>query len=137
MISTNEPAAGAAGTPAGRAPCVLVINADSPLFGLLDTWLRAEGCVVLDERCAAAEPVDLVIVDVPFPRQAGVDWIRQIAQRHPMAPILAVSSTFIAGIECCGPVARALGVACVLPNPVSREALTQAVRRSLTTTAGR
>jgi DNA-binding NarL/FixJ family response regulator len=108
-----------------------VLNADSPLFGLLDAWLGADGCVVLDERAAATGTVDVVIVDVPFPRQTGVDWIRHIAQQHPMAPILALSSTFIAGIECCGPVARALGVACVLPNPVSREALTRAVRRLL------
>lgn len=115
-----------------RAPVVLVVDADAPLFGLLQAWLSTEGCVVLDERDAARERVDLVIVDLPFPRQAGVDSVRHIAQRHPMAPILALSSTFITGIECCGPVARELGVACALPNPVSREALLSSVRRLLT-----
>jgi DNA-binding response OmpR family regulator len=113
---------------------VLVVDADGPLFGLLEEWLVADGCVVLDEHAlhlSAGEAIDLVIVDVPFPRRAGVDWIARIAARHPMAPILALSSTFIAGIECCGPVARALGVACVLPNPSSREALLSAVRRLL------
>jgi DNA-binding response OmpR family regulator len=110
---------------------VLVVDADEPLFGLLEAWLSAEGCVVINDRAGPADDVDLVIVDVPFPRQVGVDWIRRIAQRHPMAPILALSSTFIAGIECCGPAARALGVACTLPNPVSRQALSSAVRRLL------
>ena len=114
-----------------RAPRVLVVDADAPLFGLLQAWLHDEGCTVLDEHGGAADRVDLVIVDLPFPRQAGVDSVRHIAQRHPMAPILALSSTFIAGIECCGPAARALGVDCTLPNPVSREALLNSVRRLL------
>jgi len=101
---------------------------------LLEAWLGAEGCIVLSECSDGAGPadaVDLVVVDIPFPRQAGVDWIRRFAQRHPMAPILALSSTFIAGIDCCGQVARTLGVACVLPKPVTREALSNAVRRLL------
>lgn len=132
MSSTsNPPPPAPEGTGATRAPVVLVVDADAPLFGLLQAWLSAEGCVVRHERDASPEGVDLVIVDLPFPRQAGVDSVRLVAQRHPMAPILALSSTFIAGIDCCGPVARALGVACALPNPVSHEALLKSVRRLL------
>lgn len=116
------------------APSVLLVNVDRALIGLLEAWLADEGCIVFDEpadRPGPAEHVDLVIVDVPFPRQGGVDWVRRVASRHPTAPVLALSSTFFAGIECCGPVARELGVDCVLPNPTSREALAQAVRRML------
>lgn len=136
MNSTSEPPLPAPGgstneLTAARAPRVLVVDADAALYGLIDAWLAAEGCEVLDARADPGGAVDLVIVDVPFPRQAGVDWVRPLAQRHPMAPILALSSTFIAGIDCCGPVARALGVACALPNPVSREALVNSVRRLL------
>jgi CheY-like chemotaxis protein len=136
MTTTSELAASGPDGPeaAGERPPprVLVVDADGPLFGLLEEWLAADGYVVLDELAlhrSGDGSVDLVIVDVPFPRQAGVDWIRRIAARHPMAPILALSSTFIAGIECCGPVARALGVACVLPNPCSRDALLRIARR--------
>jgi two-component system, OmpR family, response regulator len=137
MTPANEPAlpsAQQAAGPEGSAPRVLLVEADTPLIELLDTWLAAEGWRVItesDDHPVATEPADLVIVDVPFPRQGGVDLIRRIASSHPMTPILALSSTFFAGIECCGPVARELGVACVLPQPASREALIQAVRRLL------
>jgi CheY-like chemotaxis protein len=137
MTSTTDPAppaveAGAAAAP--HAPRVAVLNAEGPLIGLLQSWLGAEGCsVIADEvdRPGPAASVDLVIVDLPFPRQGGVDFVRHIAGRHPGVPILAMSSTFFARIECCGPVAQALGVDSVVPQPASREALVQAVQRLL------
>ena len=132
-----EPAAGDADAPpgpAGKAPRVLVVDADGSLADLFDEWLGAAGCSVAmtsGRHAGAAEPFDLVIVDVPFPRQGGVDLIARLTERHPMTPILVLSSTLFAGVDCCGAVARALGVAGVLPNPASREALISAVRRFL------
>ena len=133
----SEPAPGlsTASSPSPTpAPRVLVVDADCALFGLLAMWLGGEGCEVVraagDDR-GAAERFDLVIVDVPYPRQGGVDLIARITKHHPMTPILAMSSTFFGRIECCGPVARALGVACVLPTPISRQALVDAARRFL------
>jgi CheY-like chemotaxis protein len=116
------------------APRVLVVDADRALFGLIEEWLQSEGCVVVAQGGADSledESFDLVIVDVPYPRDCGVDSISRLSKRHPMTPILALSPTFFARVECCGPVARALGVACVLPTPVSRQALIDAVRRVL------
>jgi len=110
---------------------VRVIDADPAWRGLLEEWLAALGCVIVADDDAAAERVDLVVVDVPFPRQGGVDLVQRVASRHPATPILALSSTFFSRIECCGPVARALGVDCVLPKPATREAITAAVRRVL------
>ena len=116
------------------APRVLVVDADCALSGLLAEWLGSEGCEVVQaagDDAGAAERFDLVIIDVPYPRQGGVDLIARITKHHPMTPILAMSSTFFGRIECCGPVARALGVACVLPTPLSRQALVDAPRRFL------
>jgi CheY-like chemotaxis protein len=114
------------------APRVLVIDADRALMGLLDEWMRALGCTVVHGAGGEAEGrFQLVIVDVPYPRQGGVDLVARVAARHPQTPILALSSTFFARVECHGPVAQALGVDCVLPKPATRDALTNAVRNLL------
>jgi CheY-like chemotaxis protein len=116
------------------APRLLLVDADDALAALLGEWLADEGCVVQRQagECPApgeGERFDAVLVDVPFPRQGGADLLRRVAQAHPGTPILALSSTFFSGIECCGPVARELGVTCVLAKPASRAALSGAVRR--------
>jgi DNA-binding response OmpR family regulator len=109
---------------------VRLVDADNAWRGLLEQWLQAMNCTVAPEPDGEAQPpaVDLVIVDVPFPRRGGVDLVRRIATQHPATPILALSTNFFSGIECNGPVARALGVDCVLPKPATREALAAAVR---------
>ena len=109
---------------------VRLVDADTTWRELLGQWLTTLGCTVLPEPADGDNPppADLVIVDVPFPRRGGVDLVRHIASQHPATPILALSTNFFSGIECCGPVARALGVDCVLPKPATREALATAVR---------
>ena len=112
---------------------VRLVDADLTWRDLLGQWLSTLGCTVLPEPASDSEPppaADLVIIDVPFPRQ-GVDLVRRIAAQHPTTPILALSTNFFPGIGCCGPVARALGVDCVLPKPATREALADAVGRVL------
>lgn len=113
---------------------VCVIDADDAWRTLLEQWLQGLGCEVVPEpidTSAPAPAVNLVIVDLPFPRQGGVDLVKRINSRHPATPILALSSNFFSRIECCGPVARDLGVDCVLPKPATREAIAAAVRRVL------
>ena len=135
----GAPSAGANPVGAGReaarnAPRVLVVDADPALAGLLEEWLAADGCSVVDEQAAidsAGNRFDLVVVDVPFPRQGGLSVLKRVANDHPGAPVLALSASFFAGVESTGAVARALGVAGVLPKPVSREALRAAVRTLL------
>ena len=111
---------------------VLVVDADPALLALLDEWLADHGCDVVHERNSdGADDFDLVVVDIPSPRHGASNVLRRIAQDSPGAPILALSSSFFAGIEASGPVARWLGVAGVLPKPVTRDALIDAVDRLL------
>ena len=113
---------------------ILIVDADAPLFGLLAEWLRASGWEL--EQTSSAdidghERHDLILIDVPFPRRGGADAVRRVARAQPGIPIAVLSSSFFAGVEPTGAVARSLGVAAVLPKPLKREALLDAVRRVL------
>lgn len=113
-------------------PRILVVDADPALFGLLQAWLDDEAELVVGTRHAATpDDIDLVVVDVPYARQAAADGLRDLAARHAGAPLLALSPTLFAGVASEGAVARRLGVTAVLPTPVARESFIAAVRRLL------
>lgn len=119
-------------TDAATRPRILVVDADPALFGLIEAWLGPEAELVAGSRHAAPPAdVDLVVVDVPYARQAAADGLRELAARHAGAPLLALSPTLFAGVASEGAVARRLGVAAVLPTPVARESFVAAVRRLL------
>jgi CheY-like chemotaxis protein len=115
---------GGSGTPE-RAPLVRVIDPDRAAQELLQEWLRRAGYRVDDGTDGAAA---VLIVDVPFTRRGAPEQLRELARRHPGTPILALSPTLFSHVRCDGDCARALGVAAVLPKPVSREQLIAAVR---------
>lgn len=107
----------------------LVLDADDALAELLAEWLGERGCAV--ERDARAGRFDFIVADVPDLRAGGARTLRPLAEAHPGTPILALSSSFLAGVEADGTVARWLGVASVLAKPVSRDALLGAIERLL------
>jgi CheY-like chemotaxis protein len=119
VVTTTE-------TPGARR--VLLIDVEPGLAALLQEWLAEAGCRVVTD---CDEAPDLVFVDIPFPRQRGAERIRDIAARHPRLPLVALSSSFFAGIDSQGAVAQALGVAGVLPKPVPRAALSATLQRLL------
>lgn len=115
-------------------PQVLLVAADGAPVELLEEWLATSGFDVVEQPAVGEAPlpqVDLVVVDVPFPRQGGQTLVQRLAGDYPGIPMIALSSNFFPGIESGGAVARALGVARVLPVPVTRDALTTAVRQLL------
>lgn len=123
--------------PDRRARCALVVDADADLAGLIEQWLQPEG---LDVRMAPhLSPgttlelandlaLALVMVDLPFPSRAHVDALRAQLGAHGHAPILVLSTTVFASVDCCGPAARSLGADGLLPKPTTGEALRRAVR---------
>ena len=112
---------------------VLVVDADRVTFELLSEWLAAAGIRAMEED--AAHPADpdcaLALVDVAFLRDGGLEALKRVTGQYPGMPILAMSPGFFSNVDCTGTCARQLGVAGVLPKPVSRDALLAAVRRLL------
>ncbi len=130
----SVPADASPATDAGAATLIEVVGADRVTLALLQEWLRAAGYRVVErdgegER-APTRPA-LTIADVPFARQGAPELLRRIAQPHPGTPVLALSPTFFGNVRCDGDCARKLGVAGVLPKPLTREALLAAVDRIL------
>ena len=66
---------------------VLVVGADPALAELLEEWLTLESCR------AVAERPDVVLVDVPFPRELAVQRLPHIGDEHPGTPVLPMPKT--------------------------------------------
>lgn len=117
-------------TPNAATPAVLVVDADRDTLALLREWLSEVGWVVLDDAARKAPvPVHLVLLDLAFPRRGAALALQRLAIEHAGTPVLALSAMFHAGIDPHGEVARSLGVAGVLPKPIRRDALIDAVQR--------
>lgn len=122
--------------PAVKPLRVLVAQADCALFALLEEWLAACHCVLAgacQSEGPAADGYDVIVVDIPFPKQGGLDVLDDLTRQHPGTPIVALSGSFLPGACASGSLARGLGVASVLPKPVTREALLDAVRQAVKT----
>jgi CheY-like chemotaxis protein len=112
------------------SPRVLVLDSDALTQSMLAEWLDADGWQVLEPAPdRAATDLSLLVVDLPFPRAGSFDALQQVRQEYPGVPLIVISSTVFANVGCSGPCAQSLGVAGVLPKPVSREALIGAARR--------
>lgn len=128
------PAAGAqadGSLPAHRAGrCVAVMTEDGALFELLAEWL-ATACLQVEAHAqgvgSGGRPCDLLLVELAYPRRDAAGPLQRLAADYPGLPVVALSPTFLAGVEAGHSAARALGVAAVLPLPVSRQVLLAAV----------
>jgi CheY-like chemotaxis protein len=116
-------------------PRVLLVDIEPALAGLLAEWLRQAGIDASAAQGAQASSLpchaELLVTDIPFPRQGASSRLQALALAWPGTPILALSPTFFAGVATGGEVARRLGVAAVLATPVTRNAWLAAVQRLL------
>ena len=121
----------AAQAPAAPPSRVLAVNTDPEMLALLREWIDGRGFEVIAEGAEpAANGVDMVVVDVPFPRRGRLHALERIREAHPHAAIVVMSSSFFADVRSDGGVARTLGVASVLPKPFTRDALLAALDRA-------
>lgn len=116
-------------TRAKEALPIRILTSDRATEGLLREWLDAAGYRLAGDSASAEvdDAAALTIVDVPFARHGAVELLRRVSAQQPGTPILALSATFFSNVKCSGECALALGVAGVLPKPVTREALLAAV----------
>jgi PAS domain S-box-containing protein len=127
--------AGAAPGPAGRPgrPLrVLVVDDEAGVRRSLARLLQAEGNTVIEcagghealRRVAAAEALDLAVVDMVMPELTGAEVLAALRAARPALPVI-LSSGFSAGSEldslCAQP-----GIH-LLPKPYTREQLNRAV----------
>jgi DNA-binding response OmpR family regulator len=114
-----------------RPPRALLIDVEPATTELIELWLGAEGWLVRAEA-AADDAVDIIVVELAFPRRADRQRIQTLSEVWPAVPVLVLSPTFFAAVPAQGDVARQLGVAAVLATPLSREALRTTVARLTT-----
>jgi DNA-binding response OmpR family regulator len=115
-----------------RVPNVLLVDVEPALAAMVAEWLEPCGWRVraTSSTDAGQHPADLLIVDVPFPRQERIARQR-FGATHALTPILLISSTFFAGVACNGTLARQLDVAGVLAKPLQHDCLVAAVEQAL------
>jgi hypothetical protein len=109
---------------------LLVLGTDQATRSLFVEWLAGEGWQVLDTSSAdSAAPLSLVVLELAFLREGELQPLAEVKLQYPGVPIVVVSPTIFSSVDCCGPCAAALGVAGVLPKPIARATLIEAVHR--------
>jgi CheY-like chemotaxis protein len=110
---------------------ILVVEDDPVMRALIGKVLKRAGHAPLESEDAVVatellehERVDLIITDVVMPRKDGLEFIREVRQRWPALPIIAVSGggDHLDGTYCLK-VARSLGAAATLEKPFEDQKL--------------
>jgi DNA-binding response OmpR family regulator len=110
---------------------IVIIEEDDLMRGLLTEWLVAAGYAIRERSlrpAPAGAGIDLVIVNLYMPREAGVDAVRAVQAAHPGTPVIAISAQFRSGLAGSWWAARALGARRLIAKPFTREDLLGAVR---------
>ena len=109
---------------------VLVLGTDRATSSLFVEWLNGDGWRIVDPPSKDEDAsLSLIVLELAFLRDDGLLPLSEAKLRYPCVPIVVVSPTVFASVGCSGPCAQALGVAGVLPKPVARATLVDAVHR--------
>lgn len=75
----------------------------------------------------AAQPADVLIVDLIMPNKEGMETIGELLQRWPTARIIAISGGLRGGSCDMLPVAKVLGAMCTLSKPFTSDRMLAAI----------
>ena len=110
-------------TPATSERTAIAIDVDPPFQRVLAAWLRARSYRVSFVPLAAASHaggrIDLVLCELAEPKHGNGEALRKLARSFPGAPLIAISSRFVADARG-DALARQLGVQAALAKPCSR-----------------
>jgi DNA-binding NtrC family response regulator len=109
---------------------IVIIEDDDLMRGLLEEWLTEAGYSVSSgtlRDAPAKGKVDLVIVDIFRPRQAGDKVVCAVQAAYPDTPLIAMSGQFRLGLGGASAAAHAFGVRQVISKPFSRDDFLAAV----------
>ena len=121
---------------------ILVIDDDAVMRELIADWLEAAGyrarkavnCVAGLAEAARAAP-GLIVTDMCMPGPSGAAAISRLKERHPDAPIIAISGYFGSGHGTSAEAALEAGAARALPKPVKRAEFIRTVTELIGTPA--
>jgi DNA-binding NtrC family response regulator len=111
-------------------PGIAIYEEDQLMRALLQEWLCSAGYhvhVAALPGAAVPSNVDVAIVSIYMPKDAGARLLQGIKAVHPKTPLIALSGQFRGGLSSVGSTARSLGVAQVIAKPLTRDALLGAV----------
>lgn len=121
----------------------ILITDDSPIIQrTLSFVLQRAAYTVLQAQDAreaagflAAQPVDLLILDLALPEMDGLSWLRQLRAdpRYQALPVIMLTAS---GDDQHSRQARDIGVANFLNKPISSRELLEAVRAALAAPTG-
>ena len=114
---------------------ILIVEDEPVMRSMLGLLLKSAGHAVIESEDGLAasgilqrERVDLIITDVVMPKMDGLEFIREVRQRWPAVPIIAVSGggDHLDGSYCLK-VARSMGAAATLEKPIDERRLLQVI----------
>lgn len=117
---------------------ILVIDDDIQVRDVLDQMLRRAGYEVVlaaegDTACELFRkaPADVIITDMIMPEKAGIETIMELRTDFPDVKIIAISGGGRTGPYGYLKLAERFGAEKVLPKPLSKDKILQAVQELL------
>ena len=114
----------------------IAIDIDRPFQRVLAAWLGTRSYRVIFVSLAASlgvgGAVDLIVCELAQPKGSGTQTLRQLASAHPGAPLIAISSSFVAHARR-DALGHQLGAQAALAKPFSRDELYAALDAAVAT----